>query len=342
MIKPVQNKPSIIDCFCGAGGMSLGFHQAGFETAFCFDSDPVAIETYKANIQKVAFVEDIKSLSKKTIFKRVGSFSPDVIIGGPPCQGFSVQRRGLDKDSRNNLVLEFLRLVKEFEPKFFVMENVGGLLAPRGRKVMEQFKKDCEGQYFLHLQKLCATDFGIAQDRRRVFIIGEHLKEKSKPRFSFPLKVHSSNQMTVRMVIQDLMLKTEQDIPNHRGDKLSPLNLKRIISLSEGQARGSLPSELQLKCHSSNENHRHLDVYGRMWWDRPAPTITARFDSFSRGRFGHPVLNRTITLREGARLQTFPDNFVFCGSKVQVARQIGNAVPPKMARVLAEKIYTLI
>ena len=342
MIRQIQKKPSIIDCFCGAGGMSLGFHQAGFETAFSFDSDPVAIETYKANLQKNAFVEDIQRLSKKTIFRRIGSVSPDVIIGGPPCQGFSVQRRGFDKDERNNLVLEFLRLVKEFEPKFFVMENVGGLLAPRGKKVMEQFKKSCEGLYFLHLQKLCALDFGVAQDRRRVFIIGELLNGKSAPRFSFPPKVQLSNQMTVRMAIQDLMLKTEKDIPNHRADKLSPLNLKRITSLSEGQGRDSLPKELQLKCHSLNKNHRHLDVYGRMWWDRPAPTITARFDSFSRGRFGHPVLNRTITLREGARLQTFPDNFVFCGSKVQVARQIGNAVPPKMARVLAEKIYTLI
>lgn len=342
MIRPIQKKPSIIDCFCGAGGMSLGFKQAGFESVYAFDSDPIAIETYKTNLQKNAFLEDIKKLSKKSIYRRIGEVLPDVIIGGPPCQGFSVQRRGRDNDTRNNLVLDFLRLVKEFEPKFFVMENVGGLLAPRGRKVMEQFRKGCEGQYILHLQKLCALDFGVAQDRRRVFIVGEHIRGKSTPRFAFPIKVHPSNQMTVRMAIQDLMLKTEQDVPNHRADKLSPLNLKRIISLSEGQGRDSLPAELQLKCHSSNINHRHLDVYGRMWWDRPAPTITARFDSFSRGRFGHPVLNRTITLREGARLQTFPDNFVFCGSKVQVARQIGNAVPPKMARVLAEKIYTLI
>jgi DNA (cytosine-5)-methyltransferase 1 len=342
VIRPIQKKPSIIDCFCGAGGMSLGFKQAGFESVYAFDSDPIAIETYKTNLQKNAFVEDIKRLSKSTIYRRVGSFYPDVIIGGPPCQGFSVQRRGVDKDARNNLVLEFLRLVKEFEPKFFVMENVGGLLAPRGRKIMEHFRKGCEGQYFFHLQKLCALDFGVAQDRRRVFIIGEHLNGKSSPRFSFPQKAQPSNQTTVRMAIHDLMLKTEQDIPNHRADKLSPINLKRIISLSEGQGRDSLPVDLQLKCHSSNKNHRHLDVYGRMWWDRPAPTITARFDSFSRGRFGHPVLNRTITLREGARLQTFPDNFVFCGSKVQVARQIGNAVPPKMARTLAEKIYNLI
>jgi DNA (cytosine-5)-methyltransferase 1 len=338
MIRPIQKKPSIIDCFCGAGGMSLGFKQAGFESVYAFDSDPIAIETYKTNLQKNAFVEDIKKLSKKAIYKRIGEVLPDVIIGGPPCQGFSVQRRGRDNDNRNNLVLDFLRLVKEFEPKFFVMENVGGLLAPRGKNVMDQLRAKCEGQYFLHVQKLCALDFGVAQDRRRVFIVGELLKSKAIPRFFFPLKNLAGNQMTVRWAIEDLMVKTENDVPNHKADKLSHLNLKRIASLSEGQGRDSLPVELQLKCHSLNKKHRHLDVYGRMWWDRPAPTITARFDSFSRGRFGHPVLNRTITLREGARLQSFPDKFVFHGSKVEVARQIGNAVPPKLACAVAQQL----
>jgi len=163
-----------------------------------------------------------------------------------------------------------------------------------------------------------------------------------EPQFQFPSKGSVSGYCSVRDAISDLVSKTELDVPNQRADRLSELNLKRIQSLSEGQSRESLPKELQLNCHVNNPAHRHMDVYGRMWWDRPAPTITARFDSFSRGRFGHPTLNRSITLREGARLQTFPDDFIFNGTKVQVAKQIGNAVPPNLAFAVARQIHSLL
>jgi DNA (cytosine-5)-methyltransferase 1 len=334
-----SESPKVLDCFCGAGGLSLGFEMAGFKTLFAFDNDPTAIETYKRNFSHKCSVEDITKISKKTIEEKLGSqISPDIITGGPPCQGFSVQRRGKDCDKRNNLVLEYLRIIFDFRPKFFVMENVGGLLAPRGREVMLEFTQSCEGIYWLHIAKLHALDFGVPQDRRRVFIVGELSDERPNPRFSFPKSIKSEKSLTVRDAIEDLMDKTELEIPNHRADKLSLLNFRRISFLKEGQSRDSLPLDLQLKCHKENKNHRHLDVYGRLWWDKPAPTITARFDSFSRGRFGHPVLNRTITLREGARLQSFPDSFIFTGSKVEAARQIGNAVPPKLAFAVASEI----
>lgn len=335
-------KPTAIDCFCGAGGLSLGFKLAGFDIEYAFDLDEASIRTHELNLGPHAFVEDIHNISKRSIEARLGKSLDDlsVVVGGPPCQGFSVQRRGDDSDPRNDLVLEFARLVIELSPPFFLMENVGGLLAPRGLPVMQRIKERFAGAgYVLHIKKLNAFDYGVPQVRKRVFIVGEKL-ETAIAKFTFPppLENRTEAAATAREAIWDLMDKNEDDVPNHRADRLSAINLERIRSIKEGEGRDSLPPHLQLDCHRNNSTHRHLDVYGRMAWDKPSPTITARFDSFSRGRFGHPVLDRTVTLREGARLQTFPDSFLFFGSKVEVARQIGNAVPPLLAKAIAERI----
>lgn len=331
----------MIDCFCGAGGLSLGFENAGFEVEYAFDIDEAAIKTYKKNPKYhhgSAFVRDIYKVSKKSIEEDLGHELGviDVVIGGPPCQGFSVQRRGNDNDPRNQLVLEYIRLLKEIKPKFFIMENVGGILSARGKPFVKAlFDNMKEAGYSIKQKKLTASDYGVPQDRKRVIIVGE-LTNGKPASFEYP-EPDKGPKKTVREAIADLMDKDETMVPNHKADKLSQINLKRIQSIKEGQGRDSLPEELQLACHK-NTTHRHLDTYGRMAWDQPSPTITARFDSFSRGRFGHPVLDRTITLREGARLQTFPDNFEFVGSKVEVARQIGNAVPPVLAERIAQQV----
>lgn len=338
----MEKQLKIIDCFCGAGGLSLGFEKVGFKVVYAFDSDEAAIETYKHNPQYhhgPAFVRNVYNVSKKSIEEDLGHElgDIDVVIGGPPCQGFSVQRRGDDNDPRNNLVLEYIRMILDIKPQFFVMENVGGLLSPRGLPYYNKLVKTLEeAGYTIQKEKLTASDFGVPQGRKRVFIVGKRITD-DVVLFSFP-KPNGDLERTVRDAIADLMDKNENDIPNHKSDKLSPKNLQRIKAITEGQGRDSLPEELQLECHKKNTVHRHLDTYGRMAWDKPSPTITARFDSFSRGRFGHPVLDRTITLREGARLQTFPDDFEFLGSKVEVARQIGNAVPPVLAEKVAEKV----
>lgn len=329
----------IIDCFCGAGGLALGFEKAGFNIVYAFDLDEAAINTYCHNHRSKGFMRDIYKVNKSSIEEDIGHKLQkiDVVVGGPPCQGFSVQRRGADDDPRNNLVLEYIRVVLDIRPRFFVMENVGGLLSPRGLPYLKQLVEKCEeAGYAIHREKLVATDFGVPQNRKRVFIVGESCVD-SKPNFSFPTG-SSGPILTVRDTIADLMEKDETEIPNHKADKLSPINVKRIRAVKEGEGRDSLPPSLQLNCHKNNSTHRHLDTYGRMAWDKPSPTITARFDSFSRGRFGHPQLDRTITLREGARLQTFPDDFEFLGNKVEVARQIGNAVPPLLAETIAKQI----
>jgi DNA (cytosine-5)-methyltransferase 1 len=337
----MNKRYTVIDCFCGAGGLSLGFEKAGFDVLYAFDLDKTAISTYNHNAHHHghAYVRNIYDVSKQSIEADLGFplGQIDVVIGGPPCQGFSVQRRGDDVDPRNNLVLEYIRMIKDILPTYFVMENVGGLLSPRGLPYFQQLKKELgEEGYVIQHKKLTASDFGVPQSRKRVFIVGERTTP-SRATFSFP-EPKGEPCRTVRDAIADLMDKTEQDYPNHKADKLSAVNLRRIQAITEGQGRDSLPEELMLDCQKTNTSHRHLDTYGRMAWDAPSPTITARFDSFSRGRFGHPVLDRTITLREGARLQTFPDDFEFLGSKVEVARQIGNAVPPVLAEQVARKI----
>jgi DNA (cytosine-5)-methyltransferase 1 len=331
---------SVIDCFCGAGGLSLGFKNVGFQLIYSFDNDKASVETYKHNIDSHAWIEDVKYVSKLSIEDKIGASLENLegIIGGPPCQGFSVQRRGSNEDPRNQLVNEFVRLALEIKPRFFLMENVQGLLSTRGLPYFNALNEKCsKAGYYMHTGKLNALDFGVPQNRKRVFVLGELVKG-GLTRFSLPSPPVHKKVPTVRDAIFDLMRKTEEDVPNHRADKLSPINLRRIRSIKQGQGRDSLPPDLQLKTHLKNTKHRHLDVYGRMSWDAPSPTITARFDSFSRGRFGHPQLDRTITLREGARLQSFPDDFVFEGTKVEVARQIGNAVPPLLATALAKQV----
>jgi len=331
-----------IDCFCGAGGLSLGFISAGYDIVYAFDSDDVCVSTYKRNIGEHVQVRDIKQVTKSSIEKQmsIDLKDVDVVMGGPPCQGFSVQRRGDNLDERNNLVLEFVRLVLEIKPKFFVMENVGGLMSARGKPVLEELRRQCwENDYTISLDKLNAFDFGVPQIRKRVFIIGEFTRD-SFASFTFPKSNRGQlkTPSTVREAIWDLMKKNDKEILNHQAGKLSPINLERIRAIKAGEGRDSLPPHLQLNCHINNPTHRHLDVYGRMDWDKPSPTITTKFDSFSRGRFGHPELDRNITPREGARLQSFPDDFIFVGNKTQITTQIGNAVPPLLAQSIAERI----
>jgi len=336
------DKPKLIDCFCGAGGLSLGFDLAGFEIVYAFDSSEACVKTYNHNIGPHAYVADVSQVSKAVVEEHIGygASNIDVLVGGPPCQGFSIQRRGADNDQRNDLLMEFVRLVLEIKPKFFLIENVSGLISARGKPYYQELIKKCEESgYITTTKKLNAAEFGVPQFRRRVFVVGE-LVANGFASFRFPEgeRRYQHIPVTVRDAIYDLIEKTENDIPNHIAGKLSMTNLSRIKSLKAGQGREFLPLELQLQCHINNPTHRHLDVYGRMAWNSPSPTITTKFDSFSRGRFGHPELDRNITLREGARLQSFPDSYVFFGNKSQIAMQIGNAVPPLLAKALGERI----
>jgi DNA (cytosine-5)-methyltransferase 1 len=342
-----NRKLTVIDLFCGAGGLSLGLRQAGFRICAAFDNDPAAIETYRSNLGTHGTQVSIYDLTPDAVMSAAGLARGecDLLAGGPPCQGFSLQRRGPRSDTRNNLVLQFLRMVEGVRPRMFLMENVPGILSPRGKALIQAVVGGAERLgYIVTTAKLDAVHFSVPQFRTRVFVVGKR-DDCLKTSFEFPRpNLDESKWRTVRDAIGDLPLPPRDgschpEFANHyREKRLSARNLERLSHIPPGGGREHLPEHLQLDCHKDNPTHRHLDVYGRLAWTAPSVTLTARFDSFSRGRFAHPEDNRSITLREGARIQTFPDDFVFYGNREECARQIGNAVPPQLSRAIGGAI----
>lgn len=339
-------KYTCIDSFCGAGGLGLGLKNAGFDILLSFDIDPICINTINTNKKyfdhsaEVADIADLLNghLLKKCNLKRGELF---LLAGGPPCQGFSVQRRGSDIDPRNDLVLKYGQMINELYPMYFVMENVSGIAGKRGKTILQQLVEYVEDiGYSVHIELLDAQDYGVPQRRKRYIIVGERKDMGENYTYPKSLNIHR----TVRDAIGLLPIPPEDgtdhpDISLHRRDRLSELNLQRIRAIKEGQGRDDLPSDLLADCHKIDSSVIGFrSVYGRMAWDEVAPTITARFDSFTRGKFGHPVQDRSVSLREGALLQTFPIDFEFTGNKVDIARQIGNAVPPIMAEHIGRSI----
>lgn len=344
-------KYTCIDGFSGAGGLSLGLSRAGFDVMYAFDNDPLSIQTQKINskyFNHPVAVADIKefsrsgSLLKKASLKKGELF---LLAGGPPCQGFSVQRIGAHIDKRNDLVLTYARLIEDVQPRFFLMENVPGLLGSRGDSIFRSFLSQVKKSgYYPYIKILDAEDYDVAQRRRRVFIVGIR-SDVHKNEFVFPSPTTPpGSRVTVAKILKGLPEpplngKDHPQIAQHRRDRLSPVNLARIRALKPGQGMEFLPKKLLAECHKVGANKiGHRNVYGRMAWNDVAPTITARFDSFTRGKFGHPEQDRSITLHEGALLQTFPKDFRFAGNKVDIARQIGNAVPSKLAEIVGRQI----
>lgn len=344
----MENQYKCIDCFSGAGGLCLGLIKAGFDVLYSFDIDPNSIASINANPQYFkghrTEVQDIKNINPLGLLQSL-DLQPrelDLLAGGPPCQGFSIQRIGQDYDERNHLVDEYISMIIAILPKMFILENVPGIEGKRGHNILHGALKNVEKSgYFIHEKILDAQDYDVPQRRRRVIIVGERC-DHSHPLFQYPSP--QKHKITVRETIAQLPEppadgSEHPNISLHRRDRLSAKNIERLQYLKPGQGRDFLPPELLADCHKiSSQKIGHRNVYGRMPWDDVAPTITARFDSFTRGMFGHPQQNRSISLREGALLQTFPEDFIFCGNKVEVARQIGNAVPVNMAKALGLQI----
>jgi DNA (cytosine-5)-methyltransferase 1 len=334
---------SAIDLFAGAGGLSLGLARAGFDVRVAVDSWQLAVDTHTKNFQHPAIHEDISRLSSERLleYADIEKGQLDLLAGGPPCQGFSLQRIGPDSDKRNQLVLDFAALVQGTKPRAFLMENVVGLLGHRGRELLVQFLglvEDCG--YDTLVQRVNAADYGVPQNRRRVLLLGWRREEA-------PLTLPTP-EITQRITVMDAIRGLPPAAPPgtslaadplHVASKLSELNRRRIELIPPGGGFEDLPVELRVPCHRVGAAKiGHRGVYGRLKPDEPAATITARFDSFTRGRFGHPYEHRNLTLREGARLQSFPDDFFFLGNREEIAAQIGNAVPPRLAEVVARAI----
>lgn len=337
-----------IETFSGAGGMSLGLLDAGFDVRLAFDINQAAINTYNKNIASHGHVLDASLVSGAQLLEMAGLGGEriDLLSGGPPCQGFSKQRRGahLLEDDRNRLVLEFARIVQQTKARAFIFENVEIFGQKRGSDLISEIREKLS-DYEIYTFFVCSSDFGLAQKRGRFIMIGVDRKEGG----SIPFLEMKDDFRTIRDVIGHLPpppsdYSEHPDYPNHLKCRITAANEERFSHVPPGGGWQDIPMHLRLPCHQVTDvkSGGWPDVYGRLEWDGQCPTLTAGFDSFSRGRYGHPQQNRSLTLREGALLQGFPEQFRFTGTRHDVRLQIGNAVAPPVARAAGEAVMRVL
>ncbi len=317
--------------------MSLGLVRAGFEIAGAFDIDPPSIATHNKNLGEHGFVSDARNVSGAAHSKRmnVRRGELDLFAGGPPCQGFSKQKRGAHLgDSRNDLVTEYIRLVGEFLPRFFFFENVAIFGQKRGKHYVAMMH-DRLAEYEISPRFVNSSAFGLAQKRERFLVVGRRRDVKGS--FHFPSRIFES-RTTVGEALSGLPeppadYSVHPRIANHQNAKVSEINVRRFSYVPQGGGWKDIPEALRLPCHQRVDTDKGgwPDVFGRLEWDGLCPTITGGFDSFTRGRYGHPLKDRPLTPREAARIQGFPDDYIFEGNRGEVRSQIGNAVPPPVA-----------
>ncbi|MBU2919625.1 DNA cytosine methyltransferase [Psychrosphaera sp. F3M07] len=379
---------NVIDLFSGAGGFSTGLEQCGFEIVLANELDPSISHTYKKNHPKTLminldinkFVNQIddnidlylneSGLDASTVKRKLANI--DLVVGGPPCQGFSMAGERIRKsksfldDPRNFLFNSYFKVIQKFEPEYFLFENVVGLLSMKSGDILKQiellfseksnFKR---GRYFLTIKVFDASEYGVPQQRKRVIILGskkpvefDELIKRTLSNLDPELKKRFTNKVSLSDAIYDLnylesgqgdmiqeytttvtsnyqkaMRGNSKKLFNHVAPKHTDLALTRIKQIKENQNWKNLIEHESIKSV-------HSGAYGRLSWDKPTKTITTRFDTPSGGRFIHPEKDRTLTPREAARIQSFPDDFVFLGSKSSICKQIGNAVPPLLAEFL--------
>ena len=335
-----------IDLCCGAGGLTNGLRRAGWDVVAGIDVDDAVGPTYRRNNPTSRFVHaDLRRITDQDV-RALASGVPSrelLLAGCAPCQAFSKQRgrSGLQRRSDATLLWEFGRLVVALRPRAVLMENVPGIAAVPGFSAFRRFIRtlhDC-GYDYVH-RVLNASDFGVPQHRRRRVLVAVLDVPAFLPE---PVSARGGDRhATVRSAIAGFPAidagEAHPDIPNHRAALLSPLNLQRIKATpADGGSRRNWDRQLVLHCHLP-QDRGFSDVYGRMWWDRVAPTLTSRCNSLSNGRFGHPEQDRAISLREAAALQTFSDDYAFSGSMNAIARWIGNAVPVTLAESLGAAV----
>lgn len=337
-----------VDFFCGAGGLTRGLLNAGISVRLGIDSDDRCLRTYEANNPGVRFLcGDVREVEPSNIATYLGDVPAERVLFGAcaPCQPFSNQRGANHNSDDRTLLGAFARFVAAFLPGQVFIENVPGLRRKPGFSTYRRFCKALrELGYEWDEGVLDGKYYGVPQTRRRYVMVA---MRGMKP--ALPLPTHGPDRLAYRTVRDAISHypplragETHPLVPNHRAAALSSLNLMRMQHTPpDGGDRRSWSTELELACHS-NGHTGHTDVYGRMWWDRPAPALTSRCDSLSNGRYGHPEQDRAISLREAASLQSFPDSYVFDGpSKAHIATQIGNAVPVALAEVIARHILVL-
>lgn len=318
-----------VDLFSGIGGLSLGFENEHFNNIFSIDFDKQICDTYRKNFPKNILLEkDIKNLTDEEILDLKKGKEIDVVIGGTPCQGFSIAgkigRKFID-DPRNHLFKEFARVVKILNPKIFVMENVARVYTHNKGETKKEIIKLLEKQgYKVDCQVLNSANYGVPQVRKRVFFIGNKLGVENK----FPEK-EIEKYKTIKEAIDDLPKLSSgeiSNIANHEAMKHSEQMLKKMSYVSKGGSRHEIPKEIRPKSG---------DVRKYIRYDPDKPSICITGDM---RKVFHYSQNRALSVRELARIQTFPDNFIFEGNKISQQQQVGNAVPPLMAQAIAKTI----
>lgn len=355
---PASLPLTAIDLFCGAGGFSLAAQNTGIKILAALELSRLACATYTANFitdtssPPVLLEQDILTVSPKNFSQhiRVPPHSLDILMGGPPCQGYSSHRLGdsCKNDPRNKLLIRYFDFVKYLDPQAFIVENVPGMLWERHKEYVKKFYVLAEsaGYHVTHPLILNAKDYGVPQNRRRVFIFGTkhpipagmwppppthfspdspQVLQQQQPAwvnaihvFNEPLAVHDPN--TIHMQHCQELIDVFKSTPKNGG--------------SRAQSNRVLP------CHK--KHHGHKDVYGRIDPARPGPTMTTACTNPSKGRFLHPTENHGITVRHAARFQTFPENFTFQGGIIETSRQVGNAVPIKLGQAVLQQIVKIL
>ena len=314
-----------VDLFAGAGGFSLGFEKAGFKNLFAIEFDETIAKTYKRNFpNNNMIIADIKAVDNKTLKKLVNNKEVDIVVGGPPCQGFSLAGnigRTFVEDERNSLFKEFLRVVDILKPKMFIMENVSRMKSHNKGKTILEIKNAFENiGYKVDYQVLQASNYNVPQNRSRIFIVGTR-----ELKFNFPTP--SSKIITVKEAIDDLPpLKNgeKSTIPNHFAMKHSEQMLKKMSYITDGGNREMIPESIRPKSG---------DIRKYIKYDSTKPSVTVTGDM---RKIFHYSQNRALSPRELARLQSFPDDFIFEGNSISIQQQIGNAVPPNLAYEIAK------
>jgi len=380
----VQPTLTAIDLFSGAGGISLGLEAAGYKVLLATDWDSASASTYRRNDPATPFIEgDVRDLSARRVLNEagLGAGELDLLIGGPPCQGFSILGARVVHDERNDLFRDFLRIGKALKPRCMVIENVPGLatLAQGAilREILEGFR---ELRYSVGFAELLAAQYGVPQMRWRMVFVAFRQDLGIAPGMGFPKPTHGRKSIgelipncaippkdmagfvTTREAIGDLpavapgeLVGTytgrptcayqremraglEAELHNHYAPKLSPQNMARIAALKEGEDWRDLPVELLPEGMRRALRKDHTRRYSRMTWAGVPRSIITRFRDPKSGEYTHPDQDRTISIREAARIQSFPDRFVFEGSYSEQYDQVGNAVPPKLAAAVASEV----
>lgn len=337
---PVQ----IVDLFCGIGGLTRGLINAGLNVIAGYDVDPTCQYTYEHNNHVDYHIQDIREVTGENITALYDDQAIQILVGCAPCQPFSQMRFKMGEanaqDEKYNLLLEFGRLIEAVHPAVISMENVPQI---RETNVYQEFIRILEeNNYFFDEHIVYCPDYGIPQSRRRFVLIGSNLGP-----INLIEPTHNRADINIRNYIFDLppINAGEQD-PNdalHRAAALTDINLQRIRASVPGGTWRDWPENLRCACHTRESGQTYASVYGRMTWDQIGPTITTQFYNYGTGRFGHPVQDRALSLREGALLQTFPPDYDFIDPDrhfvfSDIARHIGNAVPVRLGEIIGISI----